>query len=40
MIVNKNNIASINGVEKAGFKAMGIVRKSKILKIYRRVKDV
>lgn len=35
MIVDKNNIASIKGMEKAGFEKVGQVKKTKLLGIYK-----
>lgn len=36
MIVNASNAASVHGIEKAGFKKCGTVRKSRLLKIYKK----
>jgi RimJ/RimL family protein N-acetyltransferase len=38
MIVDKNNIASVKGIEKAGFRKYGEVKVSKIFKRYRIAK--
>ena len=35
MIVDENNIASIKGIEKAGFQRCGSVRRTRITKVYR-----
>lgn len=36
MIVKENNLSSIKGIEKAGFKRCGTVKKTKLLKRYKR----
>ena len=36
MIVHEDNLASIKGIEKAGFKRTGVVEKTKVLKLYRK----
>ena len=40
MIVEENNLSSIKGIEKAGFKRCGLVQKTKWLKQYRKQENM
>lgn len=40
MLVSEGNLPSIKGIEASGFRQIGTVEKSKILKIYRECNDV